>query len=153
MGLADPSCSPARRHRYGTIVSTCVYIYIYTRYTRFRDPIIRPWRGNSGTEIGLRLKPGAIVGNTRLPRVCDDGGGKARRKSKGQFASSRHLDPSISVCSIIFPGYGAPLWTSGVTLDPEQLSGIIRVGWRKWNNIGMEFSLFYAVRSCRCSTA
>lgn len=153
MSLADPSCSPARRHRYGTIVSTCVYIYIYTIYQIQRSDYSAVKGKQRDREIGLRLKPGAIVGNTRLPRVCDDGGGKARRKSKGQFASSRHLDPSISVCSIIFPGYGAPLWTSGVTLDPEQLSGIIRVGWRKWNNIGMEFSLFYAVRSCRCSTA
>lgn len=53
-------------------------------------------------EIGLRLKPGAIVGNTRLPRVCDDGGGKSTEEIQGPvrlLETPRSLFPSARLFS------------------------------------------------------
>ena len=128
MGLADPSCSPARRHRYGTrtIVSTCVCTYIYIPDSEIRLFGREGETARRRDRAAVAGKPAAIVGNTRLPRVWwrteeEKHGGNPRASSP-----PRDTSIAISVRSIIFPGYGAPLWTSGVTLDPEQLAGVIR---------------------------
>lgn len=112
MGLADPSCSPARRHRYGTrtIVSTCVCIH------DIPDSEIRLF-GREGETARQRDRAAVETGRgswpPRLPRVRDawwwrqtEEEEEEKHRGNPRASSPPQLDTSISisVCSIIFPG-------------------------------------------------
>lgn len=78
MGLADPSCSPARRHRYGTIVSTCVYIYIYIH--DIPDSEIRLF-GREGETAGQRDRAAVETGRDSWQHTFASCVRRRRRKS------------------------------------------------------------------------